>query len=289
MARKGDKLLEVLNSTFISKLEALVNATKTGSGNNYDPDTHLTITVKNHAATAKAKYTPVALGSPVLTYTGAINHRHERIIFNTKALSTSEPDNWVVLLEPLPGEIGATAEALMVGRTWVKTPTAVTDPSFLQVDGTGFVYASEGKGQALYSYSDGSTYTTLALIGAKAASSSTAVFLVGSGGIAASNTDTLPATLSGASASRLKMTGAVLDTTGNSETVYNVDNVAIPQYSIVFAIRVNSKWIAQYVIKQLRIDPSGYDYQLKSTTNSSAPWVIWASGAECPTSSGSGS
>lgn len=290
MANKGDDLLKTLNASFITELQRLVNKSKTGGNSLPDPDQYYSITVVNHEAVAKAKYTAVALGTPAITYTGVINHRHERLIYNTKALDVDDPDNWVVLLEPLPGVVGASAEALVVGITWLKTNDSVTEPRFIQVDDTEPVFKSSGKAYALFSYSDGTDYTTLIVMGSPSASTGNGLFLVGTGGIPVTNTSGAPPwTLGVASCQRLKVyddAGTIkMDTTGNSESVHNMHNLLIPETCIISAKLIDGYWVAEGIIKQLRVD--GLNWQLNLSDRSADTWNTWVTGEECPTSSGS--
>ena len=179
---------------------------------------------------------------------------------------------------------------MLVGVSWLKTPESVNLQNFVQVDNSGAVYADEGKGYALYSYSDGTDYTTLCILSAKTASSGNALFLVGAGGIPATDTSvTEPWTLGNASCERLEVIDVSsvkkLQRTGNSETVYNINNLVIPETSIIRAGKTDGIWTAEAVIKKLRVDPAGYDYQY-SLTERTPSWVSWVTGQDC-TSSGS--
>ena len=117
MVKPGDPILKHITANWFNNL---TNKTDRNIGGTALGQIGLqTILVQNHSTTAKNKYDAVALGDPVLDYDVPIGHIHNDIVFETKALTDSEPHNWVVLQEPLPGRVGASARAVLYGLTWL--------------------------------------------------------------------------------------------------------------------------------------------------------------------------
>lgn len=149
MVKPGDPILKYLTANWFNRIDALerklgVSAQGAGQSSN------LYITIVNHEAVAKDKWEPIALGTPKFDYPTEPIQTYENIVFNTKALSDTEPHNWAVLQEPLPGKIGATARALLSGITWVNVEAEPTD-DYLKID-TGDILASSASGRGYIHY-----------------------------------------------------------------------------------------------------------------------------------------
>lgn len=149
MVKPGDPILKHLTAAWFNNLDAVARKVGVNPGSS-DPS-RVSITVVNHEAVAKDIYDPVAIVSPTVTYPLGTPPVYSQLVFTTKALSSSSRHNWAVLQEPLPGKIGATAEALLVGITWVNVPFSPTSSfrQFYEI-GTGNVLAysvsNRGKG-----------------------------------------------------------------------------------------------------------------------------------------------
>lgn len=162
---------DVTNST--SRILGGLNLAQTGSQ---------TILVQNHSTTAKNKYDAVALGDPVLEYDGNAGHVHNDIVFETGNLSNSQPHNWVVLLEPLPGRVGASARALIHGLSWVRIPTVegiILDKYLMIHSDNALRPAPFGKGHIHYEAIEDTTSLALTTIGNPPASATMFFTLIG--------------------------------------------------------------------------------------------------------------
>ncbi len=167
MAVKGDKLLKHITSSFINDTLARNRERRTGNFAIPDTDENLRIIVRNHTNSSVPKYTAVQLDAAEIDYTGNFDHRHERLVYNTADPDNDHVDRWAVLQEPLPGEIGREAEALLCGVTWVKTAEAVGSDKFLKMSSSGLVFSSQGKAYAVDSFAAAEGYNTLIVMAIK--------------------------------------------------------------------------------------------------------------------------
>lgn len=174
MARKGDNLTDFITSGFYNDVvkKLRLNVGPRGKG---QVDQNQFVTVYNHEAVFRKPWEAVSLGTPKATYAAAIDDRHSEIGFNTKALSADDPHNLVILQEPLPPEIGASALALVVGSSWLRMPYSTTDlfsptvdPPYLVKIGSGntLEYTTSGRIEVLRDFAiGGGLYLTFAVIG----------------------------------------------------------------------------------------------------------------------------
>lgn len=132
MAKKGDNLTDFITSGFYNDVvkKLRLNIGPRGRG---QVDQNQFVTVYNHEAVFHKPWTAVSLGTPKVTYAAPIDDRHSEIGFNTKALTFADPHNLVILQEPLPPEIGASALALVVGSSWLRLFYSDTEPNYVSV------------------------------------------------------------------------------------------------------------------------------------------------------------
>lgn len=130
MAQPGDKLQDFVTAKWFNKVDAYLAKKLTGIRTARDTTQQDFIWVSNHEAVAKEQFTVVAINTPVAGISDRTEILYDVPVYYTKALSTGEPDNIFILLDPLPGEIGATARALVSGVSLLKTKSFLflTDP-----------------------------------------------------------------------------------------------------------------------------------------------------------------
>lgn len=165
MAIKGDNLLDFITATWYNAVTQKVNV-KTGIPRLPFPDQYWYITVLNHAAVAVPKWTAVSLGAAALNYDTALGHAHNEIIFHTADYDSSDPDNLVILVESLPGNIGGSAKALMCGVSWMRVPEALgTLPPYIHIEDIepslipGLAYSNSGRIEILRTFNFTGPYT----------------------------------------------------------------------------------------------------------------------------------
>jgi len=152
MAKPGDPILDVYTAAWYNKVDKAVNKKLTGVPairNNFQQSW---IWVSNHEAVAKDQFTVVAIGDPSLLISDRLDNITNDTIWETQDLDSDEPDNIFILLDPLPGEIGAQARALVCGVGIIKLwPTSSRDSGkFLRYypsafDALDLVGASSGR------------------------------------------------------------------------------------------------------------------------------------------------
>lgn len=133
MAQPGDLLQNFVTAKWFNKVDAKIAELKrlVGIRNQARGTTQQDfIWVRNHEAVAKEQFTVVAIDTPVAAISDRTQLLYEELVYHTKALSTGEPDNIFILLDPLPGVIGAEARALVSGVSLLKTKSFLflTDP-----------------------------------------------------------------------------------------------------------------------------------------------------------------
>lgn len=174
MANRGDKLTDFVTAAWYNQVTEAVNHINRGVPNKTLISDPGIVIVHNHEAVAKEKYAAVALGDAKIEYDENPEIGvHDAFHFDTQALSGTEPFNIAILQDTLPGEIGATARAMLIGLTWVLTDTAPTSDivlhgQYLYVNSSDEVtWGHTGKGQIVkpsYFY-DFDKYISLVILG----------------------------------------------------------------------------------------------------------------------------
>lgn len=119
MAKPGDPILDVYTAAWYNKVDKYVNKKMVGPPPVKRPTQYSWVWASNHEAVAKDKFTVVDIVNPAALL---ISDRFDNIDEETIWI-TSDPaggTDLFVLLDPLPGEIGAQARVLVSGVTLVK-------------------------------------------------------------------------------------------------------------------------------------------------------------------------
>ncbi len=120
MAKPGDPILDVYTAAWYNKVDKYVNKKMVGPPPVKRPTQYSWVWASNHEAVAKDKFTVVNIvNQPKLLVSDRLDNINEETIW-----ITSDPaggTDLFVLLDPLPGEIGAQARVLVSGVTLVKT------------------------------------------------------------------------------------------------------------------------------------------------------------------------
>ena len=175
MARPGDPIRNHVTAAWFNETTRRNKQLGTGIPSVGLAQEFLKIRVYNHEAVAKDIYTPVAIGSAKLDYDKEYDATFATKDYNTQALDKDDEHNWVILQEPLPGSIGASADALVMGVTWINM--GETDPApdeYLTIVGTSPSYldgAASGRGLILSRHEDAGNaiFWILAMMGMPAA------------------------------------------------------------------------------------------------------------------------
>jgi hypothetical protein len=150
VASKGDKVLDFVTASWYNEVTLASRRKAAGALTPTDVDQNQYVTVFNHSTTAKRRWDAVSLGEFKLVYSHSPDPTHESITFNTKNFSSTDPHNIAILQESLPGVIGASAQALIVGSTWlhmtVDYDSEVPLNRYISYDASGvLLYSSYGR------------------------------------------------------------------------------------------------------------------------------------------------
>lgn len=267
MAKPGDPFLDVYTAAWYNKVDKVANRKLTGIPalrNNFQQSW---IWVANHEAVAKEQFTVVALGQPQLLISDRLDNITNDTVWETIDLSPlfGGEHNIFILLDPLPGEIGAQARALVSGVSLIKTKTFLQSDSplpgdggfleYLGPDNTDLIRSDTGRIQVVgYFYVDWyeeaiSDITLdsefdyyLVVVGAVGGTGSggdAKMAVTPSGGIAAMTTDTAPYTFPSATCDLVDEFG---DLTGASQTIYNMVMVAINGDSLIQLKKIGTRY-----------------------------------------------
>lgn len=170
VAKKGDILTDFITAGFYNDVvkKLRLNLGSRGKG---QVDQNQFVTVYNHEAVFKKPWEAVSLGDPRVPYDVAIDDRHSEIGFYTKALASADPHNLAILQEPLPPEIGASAQALVVGSSWLRIPSSAAFVSdqhvYIKVGATNILEAAtSGRIEMLRQFNiTGGNFLAFVLIG----------------------------------------------------------------------------------------------------------------------------
>lgn len=161
MAKKGDILTDFVTAPWYNKVNKAIDL-RTGLGTTHSP---VIITVYNHSTTPRKVWEPVSLGTSKIDYTDYPNVNYNNIAFNTKALSSSDPHNIAILQQPLEGIVGASADAMLVGATWLRMPEAQATDTYIWI-GSGNVleYYNAGRVNSIRDFEVDAGVEWLALV-----------------------------------------------------------------------------------------------------------------------------
>lgn len=121
--------------------------TKDGDSRSID---FLTAYIKNTTTTSFERYAAIGIGSLAAEYGANHAFNSSNLLFNSTSLNDTNQLNWGVLQQPLEGRIGAIAEILLVGRTWIKVPDDyLTGSKYIGVSGTIVTGLPYGKAAVL--------------------------------------------------------------------------------------------------------------------------------------------
>lgn len=247
MVKHGDPILPHMTANWYN---AVTNATNRRLGGRAPiiEDQFLTVMVQNHSETAKNIWDAVAIGTPAFNYDVANNIQHHQLVFNTSPLDVASPNNWAVLLAPLPGKVEgeapALAPAMLSGITWVNLDEDPTE-DFITADDLVLKTSTSGKGHVIFRSSyEASEYVTayrpLIAIGIPSGTTSDCILAkTPSGGIPAC-TGTGPYTFGSAICTIVGDDGVVGTAT---ETIKNIVNKVIAGNVIIKAEKVGSIYV----------------------------------------------
>lgn len=130
-ARKGDKITQHIHSEFINETVKRNRQLRYGISRGHKPPDNWgtrntphvydynEILVRNTSTTAKVIGTIVPLASFGVTYDTSINQKTTDLpIYDIRTTVTYNANHVAVLIEPLPGEVGALARAVYSGVCW---------------------------------------------------------------------------------------------------------------------------------------------------------------------------
>jgi len=252
MAKPGDPILDEYTSAWYNKVDKVANRKLTGIPairNNFQQSW---IWVSNHEAVAKDQFTVVAINTCAWLVSDRLDNATNETVWDTMALDTSEPDNIFILLDPLPGEIGAQARALVSGISLLKTTGFLLSETpftgdFFQYEGplaTDLIKSDTGRIQHLFFFiefdSEFDFYLVVAgAIGGTGSGGDAKMAVTPSGGIAAMTTDTAPYTFPSEVCDLVDEFG---DLTGATETIYNMVMMAITGDALIQLKKIGTRY-----------------------------------------------
>ena len=124
MAKKGDKLTDFITSGFYNDVTKKLGLRTGPTGIPLESQNHY-VTVYNHSTTPRERWEAVSLGAAKLDYSDLESGVQDEFAFNTADFDGDDPHNLVILQEPLAGEMGATAQALIHGISWLSIPSGI--------------------------------------------------------------------------------------------------------------------------------------------------------------------
>jgi hypothetical protein len=157
--KPGDPILKHLTASWYNR--TLAPKRNQGGGQQITGLDHLNVYIQNTDTTAHEIYEPLLLGPPVIDYDDDIDSRHKNVVLEKGSLPLSvDVDTvqaWGVLQAPLPVKVGAVAELLLTGITWIRGPlTATSAKQFvdfvpeeysIEID-----FVNSGRAEVLYHY-----------------------------------------------------------------------------------------------------------------------------------------
>lgn len=171
MAKPGDPFRDVYTADWYNRVTSVIDPTYGGprpqsSNNQY-------VTVYNHSTTPREIWEAVSLGTPKLDYAVPLTDgAHGEFAFNSRNYASSNHNdrhNLVILQEPLAGEVGASARALMSGVSWLKLSVVPLRPydNFISISTSNVLsYSNHGRIEVrTYFEYAASTYIALVTIG----------------------------------------------------------------------------------------------------------------------------
>jgi len=252
MAKPGDPILDVYTAAWYNKVDKRVNKKLTGIPGVRNNFQQSWIWVSNHEAVEKEQFTVVALSAPAFLTSDRVDNVTNETVWQTTDLSTGDPDNIFILLDPLPGEIGAQARALVSGVSLLKSENFIVSESpfagdFFQYEGplaTDLIKSDTGRIQAILKFADDSTtydfYLVVAgAIGGTGSGGDAKLAVTPSGGIAAMTTDTAPYTFPSEVCDLVDEFG---DLTGATETIYNMVMMAITGDALIQLKKIGTRY-----------------------------------------------
>jgi len=265
MAKPGDPFLDVYTAAWYNKVDKAVNKKLTGIPAIHNLSQQSWIWVSNHEAVAKDQFTVVAIGDPSLLLSDRLDNITNETVWETTdplAIFGGEYDIFI-LLDPLPGEIGAQARALVSGVSLLKTKTFLLSDApyqgdffnFLGPDNTDLITNNIGRIQVLnYFYvqwyvesisdvtleSEFDYYLVVAgAIGGTGSGGDAKLAVTPSGGIAAMTTDTAPYTFPSEVCDLVDEFGAL---TGATETIYNMVMMGITGDALIQLKKIGTRY-----------------------------------------------
>lgn len=168
MAKPGDVLTDFVTAAWYNEVTARTRRSlgvqRQGAG-----DQNQYVTVYNHSTERKRPWDIVCIGAAKVDYAVPIDPRHSEVGFTTRALSGLFPHDLAILQEPLPGEVGASAKALVSGCSWCWMPSAPDwfhdEPWLVSVEGTSLVYGNEGRIEVIRYFDTPTGFLCFAVIG----------------------------------------------------------------------------------------------------------------------------
>lgn len=145
MARPGQPIRDFVTARWYNDITKRARKTKQEIKNGFNRPSYSTATVYNHEAVAKAPYTIVGIG----------DHKVPNREDNAFDTTDPSPSNWAILQEPLDARVGASAEAVVVGASWLNMGDLAEDPTeYITVEAGSPVASSSGKAQVLHTETD---------------------------------------------------------------------------------------------------------------------------------------
>lgn len=265
MAKPGDPILDVYTAAWYNKVDKAVNKKLTGIPGVRNNFQQSWIWVSNHEAVAKDQFTVVAIGDPSILLSDRLDNVTNDTVWETQDLSAilGNEHNIFILLDPLPGEIGAQARALVSGVSLLKTRTFLLSDgpysgdffSYLGPDNTDLYPNDTGRIQVVDHFyvkwyeesisdvtidSEFDYYLVVAgAVGGTGSGGDAKLAVTPSGGIAAMTTDTAPYTFPSEVCDLVDEFG---DLTGFTETIYNMVMMGITGDSLIQLKKIGTRY-----------------------------------------------
>lgn len=142
MARPGQKARDIYTAAWYNEVTKNVRTKDRKQRATFNRESFSTTIVYNHEAVAHAAYSVVGMSDKHIT---------DR---STPGFETGDitDDNWVVLQEPLDARIGASAEAVVVGCSWLNLGEIEYDlQTHIRIVSEQTTSANRGRGYIMYS------------------------------------------------------------------------------------------------------------------------------------------